>query len=351
MNYNKKKQEEISSFLTKWSKDIYQRLKVLLMLEVIHSQNKEQRLENRSVQTEETSIAISTSNISEIGNTINQIKSDGLTTVGRRTGFQRSIQRVQAAMRIQSVFRGHKDRVVVGNFKTKHITFFHARDQRIRDIWVSVAHKQHTQGTISLLDVVYSLLSTKVTANYVADSDGKERESFTNFLFDHYQTSLSTVADATKSIANLLLGLSRLLKTDILFSIITNLILNIWGLSHSNFLCRAMCCVQSILTKSGNSNLVNPAVVFDQNTSLSQQQVKVVVKSLLTETTVKRAATISDAVLAKCKLLESRRLGKTPNNSVKGTFITQNEFYYSLLISISPDILTECGYGSKTQKL
>eukprot|EP01060_Flectonema_neradi_P017764 TRINITY_DN24604_c0_g1_i1.p1 TRINITY_DN24604_c0_g1~~TRINITY_DN24604_c0_g1_i1.p1 ORF type:complete len:362 (+),score=69.42 TRINITY_DN24604_c0_g1_i1:151-1086(+) len=263
-----------------------------------------------------------------------------------RFGFQSAMQRVQAAMRIQSLFRGQRDRVVVGNFKTKRLTFFHARDPRIRDIWTQVAHNRQTSTSMTLLDTVHTLLTTKVTSNYVADTEGEEKESFTNFLFSFYQTSLGSVEEATKTISDLLVGLSNHLSTDIIFSIITNLILNIWDVSYCDLLCSALRSVQSLLTKSGGTSLVNPAIVFDQNVSLSQQQVRALVKSLFSETTAKRAAATSDAVVAKCKILEGRRSGKTRTQSNSKVFITQNEFYYSLLVTASPDALAECGYGS-----
>ena len=395
--------DEASALLTKWGGDLEQRLKVLIMYEAIAAQQLTSTeyhtaTEHIATQTDESSVPLGerTGNVAvnssthltkpvvEAGGggatTTAKVKtrkspsvasvmvgSHGLSTAGfihKSAQFANSTFRSVAASRVQSAYRGYRDRVLVGNVKKGVLTFFHSRDVRIREAWLAGSRRAARGGEEKrpptwLTSLLTTILNSKITSNYLCDSQKKPRVEFINFIYEHLTDSLQDETVVNATIESALLMLDKQIDSDLIFAVVCNFLFCIWGAAHANLLSTAMCAVHSVTNKLSSTNNINPNCVIDSDLFLSSAQTKQVIRQVFSNK--RNMASLQEDVIRKCKTLEAlQQQGggisadarkdmvqntKGKKTDAKGVTVTQKELYYALLLTATPDLLAEHGYA------
>ena len=396
--------DEVSALLTKWALDMDQRLKVLLMYEMIQAQGKGQPeggggsggvrtegLASTAVQTDDSLLAGAAA--ASAADTAAAAAAAAAAPAGgggvgvpagavRKSAFSQAVFRVAAAMRVQSVYRGYAARVLVGNVRRGVLTFFHSRDARVRAAWVRGMRLQRASaegpsgGVLRgrtaawLVSLLGTVLNSKITANFIADSQKKPRAEFVNYLFEHLRDSLQDEGSVDDTVSALLLLLDRHVDHDLIFAVVCNFLYGIWDAPHANLLANAMCVTHAVVNKLPQPNRINPACVTDVDVYLSASQTKQVIRQVLP---AKRPSAMEE-VLRRCRTLDAMKGqhaassgafapasaaaaaagssgaagaggGAAAGATSKGVSVTQKELFYAMLLSASPEMMVDFGYA------
>eukprot|EP01064_Diplonema_japonicum_P016971 TRINITY_DN25023_c0_g1_i1.p1 TRINITY_DN25023_c0_g1~~TRINITY_DN25023_c0_g1_i1.p1 ORF type:complete len:796 (+),score=129.08 TRINITY_DN25023_c0_g1_i1:50-2389(+) len=336
--------DEVSTLLTKWGTDIEQRVKILMMREMIRSQMTGRTdMDTKHTQTDESRMGHTSQPPSKpttptkrrTGKSFQSLDEDDNPNV-KRTNFQQIMLRITAAIRIQSVWRGHCDRVLAGDIPKGIITFFHSRDVRLREAWAACCRSPIVKPVTWLSQLVSTVLNLKITSNYVCDTQKKKRPELSVFLYDHLYESLLTKENVDACIEGILTMLDKYSGHDLIYSIFSNFLLGIWDVTYLNLLNTAMCCAHAVSAKLVEPNMINPACVLDIDVVFTRTQVKSIIKSTFKNS--KRIPAIVDDVIKRCRMLKGRD---------DSSNVTQKELYYSMLITSTPDVLAEAGFDKQ----
>jgi len=383
--------DEIAEFITKWAKEMERRLGVLITYEQVKLHEKAYEREVRGTQVDETllpplspgmSPGLPPSQADDLhGSFHSNTPVRRRTTLQRRgsnplydltgspgkggrgspgagvlsleeeqarahTGFQRSMVRVRAAMRLQSVWRGFLDRSIVGNIPRSDITFFHSRDPRIRQAWLKCCsgHNRPRKPQRWLSNLVTKTLTAKISHDYVRLQEKQPVCTLSDFLFEHLYASYESTEVVDQEVQALLASLDRLGGLDYLYAIVTNMLMTFWDARYSDCLTRAIVHIDSEVNRR-EPNFINPEPELEIDLTLSLVTIKNVMRKLfLSGIGRSKTTALIEDVTRKCFDIQARRSGSEGNTS-RNLQATQKEFLYALLLCIDPDTLTAAGFG------
>eukprot|EP01063_Lacrimia_lanifica_P031412 TRINITY_DN5170_c0_g1_i1.p1 TRINITY_DN5170_c0_g1~~TRINITY_DN5170_c0_g1_i1.p1 ORF type:complete len:918 (+),score=309.98 TRINITY_DN5170_c0_g1_i1:77-2830(+) len=349
--------DEISGVLTLWANDLQQRLKVLDTYERIQTQGKVSDIDHAACQTEDTYEGGGARAKRKSSAASPQVVNANASLLTREatSAFQFAMIRVTAAIRVQSMWRAYHSRRMVGNSSTGLMTFFHSRDPRIREAWTQCAYFPPGKPVSWLSTLLSNLLNSKITANYIADSQRAPHATFTNYVFEYLYESLQDEHVVYETLHQMLVLLNCHVNDDLLFAIVCNLLFCTWGPGHADLLAYSMCCVHATVNKLTEINTTKPNCVVDQDVYLTSAQIKAVVKSVFNSKASMKANALHEEVHRRCRVLEGNRRTKGQAGDggdagkSTGVTVTQKEMLYAILISATPDVLVDFGYETRKE--
>lgn len=383
--------EEIAAFLERWSSGLESRLGVLVKFEQHKLLSRGSETEHRGTQVDEQMLPTADEgagaagagrghSTSELGLQDDMDDEDEGGTgpfleyadeaARAKTGFQRSMLRARAATQLQAVWRGYRDRRIVGNIPQADITFFHSRDPRIRVAWVSCARRPPPRRSQQwLAATIAQSLRAKITHDYVRKKEGKAPLSFVDFLYDHLFECYGDSASVHTDVVALLCTIDRIGGEDLTFAAVQFFLMTLWDTKYCTCLLRAMCLAHAEVNNQ-ELNVINPKPELEKDVALTEKCIQKVVKKLMTAPITepglgrKRATEIAEEVLAKSmeyavdriekeeqrRARRWQRVGRrSPTAASPGaqqkTLPTQKEFYFSLLMCVTPGMLLAAGFA------